>query len=739
MDILPKCAVPARLVTAAALVLATVAGCRSQAGARRPAVTEAELVTDAERSRFVRTGRYDEVIRLCGDFELAFPARALCTSFGTTPEGRPMHALVVSADGALDPAVARRRGRPVVLVQAGIHAGEIEGKDAGFMVLRELLAGRLVPGALAAVTIVFVPVFNVDGHEHFGPNHRVNQRGPEAMGFRVTGQNLNLNRDYMKADAPEMHAMLGLWARWDPTVFVDLHTTDGAKFEHDVAVMVAPELGIDPGLEAAARSLSAALQDRLTALGHLPTRFYPSFRTYDEPSSGFSTEPALPRFSQAYAATRNRIGILVETHSWKTYGDRVAATRDVLTALLERALVDAPAWRLAAHEADLAATKRAGRDFVLDWGEGTERHDIDFRGYAYRKVPSEISGGTWIVYDENTPQIWRVPLYDQPVPEITATAPGGGYIVSAAYAASVGALLDRHGIEHRPLGFRAENAAVATFLAQTATADKPFEGRTPMKVTGKWRETGAELTPADLFVPIAQARSALVLHLFEPLGPDSLVRWGFFNAVFERKEYMEAYVAEEEARRMLEADPALKAAFEERLRTDPAFKGSPAARLDFFYQRHPAWGAERALSDREERGARERARGERARGERRGARGRGNGARGRGNGARGRGNGARGEGRGPQTAAREEARAVWHRGARLTRRIRDGRCAARAAAHRSGGADALLASQLSVPLPAASRQPRSRGAHRGRRVGEGGVAVASQRTSGRRSEGRSRR
>src|SRR5439155_15481139 len=160
-----------------------------------------------------------------------------------------------------------------------------------------LLAGKGSSAALKAVTIVFVPVFNGDGHERFGPHQRPNQRGPVETGFRTTAQNLNLNRDWVKAEAPEMAAMLALVADWDPTLFVDLHVTDGAKFEHDVAVLVAPEAAGPPALAAAARALGADLMARLRGQGHLPLPFYPAFRTADDPASGFDTSSLSPRYS----------------------------------------------------------------------------------------------------------------------------------------------------------------------------------------------------------------------------------------------------------------------------------------------------------------------------------------------------------------------------------------------------------------------------------------------------------
>src|SRR5262245_57115163 len=153
-----------------------------------PLLLAISLLTTAETSHYQRTGRYEEAVRLCHGLAQTFSQRARCFEFGSTPEGRPMVALAAAEGGALQPVT----GRPTLLIQGGIHAGEIEGKDAGFEVMREVLAGKLVPGLLARVTVVFVPVFNVDGHERFGPNHRPNQRGPAEMGFRTTAQNLNL-------------------------------------------------------------------------------------------------------------------------------------------------------------------------------------------------------------------------------------------------------------------------------------------------------------------------------------------------------------------------------------------------------------------------------------------------------------------------------------------------------------------------------------------------------------------
>jgi hypothetical protein len=571
-----------RFITACLIpVLAAITGCGR--------VRAPDLVTVAEQSGFVRTGRFDEVQRLCTDFQTAWPDNVRCIEFGRSPEGRPLLALVASADGVLAPRAARDRNRPVVFMQGGIHAGEIDGKDAGFLALRQMLEGKAAAGALERATLLFVPVFNVDGHERFGRWNRPNQIGPEEMGWRTTAQNLNLNRDYTKADAPEMQAMLRFLTEWDPILLVDLHVTDGAEFEHDVSLGVTPTLAGDQDLMRVAVAFRDALMQRLGTQGSLPLDFYPSFVSGDDPASGFAVSVSQARFSQQYWSEHNRLGLLVETHSWKDYATRVRVTRNAIVGVMEQASAHASEWQAAARAADQRGSQAGGKSAALAYANTDHVTTIDFRAYAYRREPSAISGGIRTRYDRTHPQIWKVPLHDEVTPVVTITAPNAGYIVPSAHASWVRDKLALHGIETRMLE-AATMFDVETFRAsKTTSAADTFEGHAMRTVEGEWTVEQRRVPAGSLFVPIAQAKSHLVMTLLEPRSPDSFVSWGFFNNAFERKEYIEAYVAEEVAERMLQEDASVKSAFEKRVAADPLFAKSPAARLDFFYQRHPSW------------------------------------------------------------------------------------------------------------------------------------------------------
>src|SRR3569833_3130865 len=316
---------------------------------------EAPLQTIAERSKFVRTGRYDEVVRLCAAYESTWHDAVRCTNFGRTPEGRPMLALVVTRSGALTPEKAREQKLPVMLMQGGIHAGEIDGKDAGFLALREMLNNEAAAGALKSFVLVFVPVFNVDGHERFGRWNRPNQVGPEEMGWRATAQNFNLNRDYTKADTPEMQAMLRLLGTWDPVLYVDLHVTDGAEFQHDVSNTLEPSYAGDPQLHPKGHELVKELNAKIAAQGSKPLDFYPTKNVDDDPASGFAAGPPQPQISTGYWAQHNRFALLVETHSWKDYPTRVRVTHNIIVALTDMMAGEGAHWRAAQHEADARA------------------------------------------------------------------------------------------------------------------------------------------------------------------------------------------------------------------------------------------------------------------------------------------------------------------------------------------------------------------------------------------------
>jgi hypothetical protein len=382
-----------------------------------------------------------------------------------------------------------------------------------------------------------------------------------------------------------------------------LHVTDGADFEPDVSIQVEP---INQGA-ASLRSSGVQLRDqliaKLAAQGSLPLPFYPDLARTDDPSSGFQLTVYSPRFSTGYFPQRNRFTMLVETHSWKPYAHRVRVMRNTVVGLAELVALHGGEWLAQAHAADLEATRIGGSDVILDYasawrepaqagGTVTERDApdaelIEFRGFAYTREPSAISGDLVTVYDPATPQIWKVPYRQRVEAALTVTAPLAGYLVPPGFADLVGAKLALHGIMvHALHGDQAAHEVEVFRASQVEFSLLPFEGRMRARLLGDWQRDAQGLAAGSLFVPIAQAKSRLILALLEPQAPDSLAAWGFFNACFEQKEHMEPYVAEQIARQMLATEPGLEEEFARRLAVDAGFAASPVARLEFFLRRH---------------------------------------------------------------------------------------------------------------------------------------------------------
>ncbi|MCW5580930.1 MAG: peptidase M14, partial [Luteimonas sp.] len=395
-------------------------------------------------------------------------------------------------------------------------------------------------------------------------------------------------------------AMLRLVEAWDPIAYIDLHATDGAQFEHDISIQVEPLHAGDEGLREAGRALRDRTIADLAAQGSLPLAFYPSFEDYQDPASGFEDGVSPPRFSTGYFLLRNRLAMLVETHSWKEYPVRVRITRNTIVSILDQIATHGRDWMALAQAAD--ARDLAGAPVALDYTTTGRNRTVEFRGYAYTRTPSEVSGALMTRYDESTPQVWKVPLRDEVVPGTVVEAPRGGYLVPAAFADGVATKLEQHGIAFQRVACTTMHSArlcrpapsepveVQAFRATKASfSGQSVEGHQRLGVEGEWKPETRVVRDGALFVPISQPRARLVMALLEPRAPDSLLQWGLFNNAFERKEYMEAYVAEAVAREMLATDPALKAAFERRLREDKAFADAPSARLEFFHRRHPSW------------------------------------------------------------------------------------------------------------------------------------------------------
>lgn len=565
----------------------------SHAAAAAPKAAMSDWITPAERSHFRTTPSYADTHAYLERIAAASPQTIHLTRFGVSPEGRDLM-LVVAANGAeFSPAAARASGKEIVMVQAGIHAGEIEGKDAALMLLRDISIGGKHANLLDHAILVWLPIFNVDGHENSNPYNRINQNGPDAMGFRATAQNLNLNRDYIKADAPEMREWLKMFDAWLPDLFMDIHTTDGADYQYDLTWYLEEWGPLDPAVKAwQDTAFKQSIFPAYDRMGHMQSP-YLDLVDHRDITKGIDNFGSGARFSTGYVALRNRAALLVETHMLKSYEVRVRATYDLVVATLEYINAHAGTLRKAVTEADADTVAHAsGRELPILYKASDKAETFTLKGYAFKQEKSAISGDTWVTYDPHTPKTYEIPSYRDLVASESVRLPAA-YAIAPQWTDVVDKLA-QHGIRTERLSRAASVNAERYELTRPAWADKPFEGRLMLRDFSIAAKRDAfELPPGTVIVPIDQPAANVAANLLEPRAPDSLVRWGFLDAIFEQKESPDARVAEKLAREMLAKDPALKAEFEAKLAADPGFATQPEARLAFFYERSPWYATQK--------------------------------------------------------------------------------------------------------------------------------------------------
>ena len=542
-------------------------------------VAEAKrLETPAEAEKLLRTPDAAATFAFIDQLD-AMSDRISVQTFGTTPEGRAMKVVVV---GEAKP------GREVVFVQAGIHAGEIEGKDAGLILLSEVAAkDKRVLRWLDHVTLVFVPIFNLDGHERRSKFNRINQDGPVEMGWRATSQRLNLNRDYIKADAPEMRALLALINQWNPDLLIDSHTTNGADYQYDLTWSMDDDATQHPRLrEWQNQILVGRVQPRLEKQGHLIAP-YIELNDPVDPSKGFTNFGAGPRYSTGYAVARGRVGLLLETHMLKPYPVRVRATYDVITAILDEIAAHPGRLRAATRQVDADTVARAAdaaATYPIQLANAGIAEDFVFKGFDWTITQSDISGDRWIRYDPSKPRTFTVPFYRQ-VKIAQSVTPPAAYVIPPQWTRLI-ERLQVHGVTLRRIEHDARLRADVSQLSNPKYATTSFEGRIAITAFTHHRESREmPVRAGSWLVPMDQPLANVALHILEPDAPDSALRWGDFNSIFEQREYADGRVAEQLARDLMAKDPTLKAEFDAKLAAEPDFAKNPYARLNWFVQR----------------------------------------------------------------------------------------------------------------------------------------------------------
>jgi hypothetical protein len=559
-------------------------------------------MTAAERSKFETTPDYNETMIWFKKLTAASPLLTMI-SIGKSIEGRDIIMIIGSTEKNITATSLKKSGKPLFLAQAGIHSGEIDGKDAGMMLLRDIAFGNK-RSLLNKVNFLFIPILSVDAHERSSPFNRPNQRGPENQGWRTNAQNLNLNRDYAKLDTKEIRSVIKVINEYEPDLYMDVHVTDGADYQYDITFGGLGKHGYSPGIRDWLQNEYKPYADRdLIANGHIPGPLLNAYNERDFSKGNIVTEGA-PRFSDSYGDVRHLAAILVENHSLKSYKQRVLGTYILLESTL-KLLATSGHLLKQISEKDKSARiakvpmawkvpqmkKSAG--FDTKWNQqnvdstATGPDSLHLLGIASVIHKSSVTNSDYVEW-LGKPVSMTVADYKSSQPIDLISRPKGYWV--PASCDEVIARLKMHGIKMNTIS-TAQQVTVEMYritdhkFEDDNHAIQPFEGH--MQVTGTTQsEIHKQLFPAgSVYISTDQPLGDLAMVLLEPVSKDSYFSWGFFHSIFQRTEYIEAYVMEPMAKKMLEESPALKKEFEEKKTQDKTFANDQNAILTWFYSK----------------------------------------------------------------------------------------------------------------------------------------------------------
>lgn len=536
--------------------------------------------TFSEKSGLTATPNYQQTMQYTKRL-LKSDNRLQLVTLGTSPQGRDIVMLVASKDGAKDAVSLTKNNKPTLLIQAGIHSGEIDGKDAGLMLLRDIVHGGK-GHYLDSVNILFVPILNVDGHERISEFNRVNQRGPGNMGWRTNSLNLNLNRDYSKLETIELRAVIEAINQWQPSLYYDVHVTDGEDYQYDITYGYNVPYGESPNIAAWLDSyLKPTVNKALKDKGHLggPLTFGIDSKEFSKGIVGWS---ASPRFSNGYGDYRNLPTVLVENHSLKPYKQRVLGTY----VLLESTLQILTQHGKGLIEATNKDKSRRPSEIVVAWDVNFDKpQKMDFYGMDYEKKNDKLTGLDFIAWKGKAKLYEQLPVFVMNKVKQKVAVPQFYWIPEQYH--TVIERLKSHGILMTQLEENKTKNVIQLISQDHKLSDNIFESRQMVDSKFISKLKRMEIEEGTYQVATDQELGRLAVALLDPRAPDSFFAWGYFNSMFQRTEYIESYAMIPMAKLLFERQPNLLKEYEKLKETNKAFAADQKQQFEWIYRHSP--------------------------------------------------------------------------------------------------------------------------------------------------------
>lgn len=495
-------------------------------------IAQEKPVTVAETSEFQATSRYDDVIRFIKSLQRLSPHLRVET-LARSPEGRDIPLLVLGKPLPLTPSTLIHEQRGVIYIQANIHAGEVEGKEACLMLARDILLAE-DPPYLDRLVILIAPIFNADGNEKIRPQNRQHQGGPkEGVGVRYNGQNLDLNRDSIKLESPELRGLVAnVLMRWDPLLLVDCHTTNGSYHKEVVTYSWGLNPNGDPGIIAYQRDkmmpeIEAILEDQYNT----PAVGYGGFRDYRDPGKGWQTFDPQPRYVTNYIGLRNRFSILDENYVYADFEARIMGNYHFLRAILDYYSAHWEEIGQLAAEADhriITSGLRPGQAdrFFVEYELQPLQNPVTV--YAYEtEVISRGEGQRPRLRPTSKVNALTIPYYSDWVGKRAVPLPSA--YVLAVPDADIIDKLRQHGLAMEKLTEPATLEVDVFTLRSFQSAERAYQGHHLNRVSGEYATEMREFPAGTVIIPTAQPLGRLAAYLLEPESDDGLLVWNFFD------------------------------------------------------------------------------------------------------------------------------------------------------------------------------------------------------------------
>lgn len=559
-------------------------------------------ITAAEKSGFETTPGYAETVNWFKKLTTASPLLTM-VSIGKSIEGRDIFMIIASTEKSSTAADLKKSGKPLLLAQAGIHSGEIDGKDAGMMLLRDIAFGNK-KSLLDKVNFLFIPILSVDAHERSSPYNRPNQRGPKNQGWRTNAQNFNLNRDYAKLDTREIRSVIKVINEYDPLLYMDIHVTDGADYQYDITFGGLGKQGYSSSIrDWLENQYKPAMDNNLKASGHIPGPLMTALNDRDF-SKGNITTTGGPRFSDSYGDLRHLAAILVENHSLKPYKQRVLGTYVLLESTLKLLTTAGQSLK------EITGKDKAARpaNVPMAWKVPQLKNTVSFDTRSNQSIADtsvtapdslELLAIASILHRStvtNSDYIeWLGKQATMKIADYKSTEPYDfisrpkGYWVPAS-CDEVIARLKLQGIKMELINEPREVTVEMYRIIDHRFEDdnhllQPFEGHIQVTGTTKPEMRKQLFSKGSVYISTDQPLGDLAMVLLEPISKDSYFSWGFFHSIFQRTEYIEGYIMEPMAKKMLEESPALQKEFDQKKAADKTFANDPTAILTWFYSK----------------------------------------------------------------------------------------------------------------------------------------------------------